>query len=78
MYIYIYIWVEREGRDLKDVYKMIKIFHNHIQRQAIKKKGETRNSSLVLEYAARVGGKICVSRPLDYEQENWENREEIL
>jgi len=49
-----YIWVKREGRDLKEVYQIIKIFHNHIQRETIKKERQ-EISNLVLEYTARVG-----------------------
>jgi len=51
-----YVWVEREGRDLKEVYQIIIIFHNHIQREGpLKKKERQEISSLVLEYTARVG-----------------------
>jgi hypothetical protein len=64
-----YVWLDREGR-FKDVYQIIKIFLNHIQRQAIKKMRDSK--SLVLYWNTKQsGGENCVSRPLEYEQENW-------
>jgi hypothetical protein len=46
-----YIWLAREGRDLKDICQMIKPRRNNIQKHHIKKKKKKEIPSLILKYS---------------------------